>query len=140
MLKGIKTFFQGFVDSRTPKERANEPKSTLKVSCNCGKGIKYVTLNKRKSSDYYEKRAKKMVEMRKDGDTLQKIGNKFNISRERVRQVLLKYKVVQVCRTEWCDRTTESKGRHPLGYQRRKSLCNRCRKNNNKPKLVKIKL
>lgn len=39
----------------------------------------------------YKKRAKKILELRKSGWSLQKIGNKFGITRERVRQILLKY-------------------------------------------------
>jgi hypothetical protein len=36
-------------------------------------------------------RIKEMVELRNEGNTLQEIGNKFGITRERVRQLLVKY-------------------------------------------------
>lgn len=38
-----------------------------------------------------EKRAYEMIELKKDGKTLQKIGDKFGVSRERVRQILFQY-------------------------------------------------
>jgi DNA-directed RNA polymerase sigma subunit (sigma70/sigma32) len=37
----------------------------------------------------YEMRREEMMRMRKEGKTLREIGRKFNLTRERVRQILL---------------------------------------------------
>jgi DNA-binding transcriptional MerR regulator len=39
----------------------------------------------------YEERHKELIELRENGFTLQEIGNLYNISRERVRQILFKF-------------------------------------------------